>query len=263
MIIFRCKTTQAYTFKITSEILQNNLKCGTFTVNAKGITLRQMNNNRSILINIVLDADNFSMYKFKHDGDLRLGLNLSHLYKMLRSCKKKDTIELFVDDKTPTELGIKVSPKDNNRITTSYIQIQDTQTMSIDIPDGYTHPVILPSTEYHKSIKDLMTISQKITVVSKNFYIKFQCNACNVIQREVTFGEMNDSDSDNNQDDVDITMTYEIEHLSRISKISGLSNTIQIYSKEDAPLLLKSNVGSLGYIQIYVKSCELIDEEVG
>ena len=81
------------------------------------------------MIDLFLDAENFSIYKFKSDHSLYLGINLSHFHKMLRSIKKKDSLILFIKEDAPNNLGIKVIPKENNRITTSYIKVQSIQNL--------------------------------------------------------------------------------------------------------------------------------------
>jgi hypothetical protein len=47
--------------------------------------------------------------------------------------------------------------------------------------------------------------------------------------------------------------------LTRISKIAGLNNTMQIFQSENLPLLITSAVGNLGKIAIYLKSRDQIE----
>ena len=55
-----------------------------------------MDTHRRILIDFHLKADNFSLYKFKPENKLFIGINLNHFHKMLKSVKKKDSIILFI-----------------------------------------------------------------------------------------------------------------------------------------------------------------------
>ena len=102
-----------------------------------------------------LASTNFQQYKFENDGQtLFMGLNLNHFHKMLKSIKKKDSIILYVDAEHPDELAIQVIPKENNRITTSTIKIQQIQHLDIELPEGYYRPIIIPSNEYQKMVKE-------------------------------------------------------------------------------------------------------------
>jgi DNA polymerase III sliding clamp (beta) subunit (PCNA family) len=190
-----------------------------------------------------------------------LGINLNHFHKMLKSIKKKDSLQLYIDDENPTDLAIKVIPKENNRITTSFVKIQAIQNLDIELPTGYDKPVIVPSSEYQKLIKDMSHIGNVINVLAKDFHIEFRCNAGGVLKRNVEFGELDDSDTDNDAPAESYNQTFDQDQLSRITKMAGLSSNIQIYPKEGLPLLFKSSVGTLGTISIYIKSKELIAKE--
>lgn len=262
-VIFKAKSSYAYILKIFAELLQNNIKTACFEVDDSGIKLCMMDHHRTILIQVFLESENFTFYKFKAKEKLFLGINLNHFHKMLKSIKKKDSLCLFIDDENPNDLGIKVIPKENNRVTTSFIKIQGIQTLDIDIPQGYGKPIIVPSSEFQKMCKDMSHIGEIIKVVSKNFHIKFMCNAGGVLKRHVEFGEMGDSDDDeeDDNDESEYIQDFDTDQLLRITKIAGLSSNMQIYPKKGLPLLFKSSVGSLGNISIYIKSKDIRDNE--
>jgi proliferating cell nuclear antigen PCNA len=262
-VIFKAKTHCAYTIKILAELLQNNIKTACFEIDEDGVKLCMMDHHRTILIQVSLESENFTLYKFKCKDKLFLGINLNHFHKMLKSIKKKDSMQLFIKDDSPNDLGIKVIPKENNRITTSFVTIQEIQTIDIDIPEGYGKPIIVPSSEYQKMCKDMAHIGSMINVVARNFHIKFRCNAGGVMKRHVEFGEMGDSDDEEDEDDnvVEYNQDFDTEQLSRITKMAGLSTNIQIYPKQGKPLLFKTAIGSLGKISIYIKSKDLIEKE--
>lgn len=261
---FKAETGDAYHVKVLAEILANNLKTGYFLISQNGITLRMMDEPRTTLINLGLDAENFTSYKFKpKKNSIHAGLNMNHLHKMLKTIKKKDTIQLIIDQKDMNELIIRTIPKETGaRITCSYIKIQETQNLEIDLPEGHNKPIIVLSSEFQKMCKDTLNMSTTVIVEAKNSHIKFTCDAEGVMKRTVEFGDIESDDDD--EDDEDETEYYRqefsSEHLSRITKIAGLSSTIQIFpSKSD--LLFKSNVGDLGKIAIYIKSKEQIEKE--
>lgn len=263
-VIFKAKTHCAYTIKILAELLQNNIKTACFELDADGIKLSMMDHHETILIQLSLESENFSLYKFKLKEKKFLGINLNHFHKMLKSIKKKDSLQLFINDEFPNDLGIKVIPKENNRITTSFIKIQEKQNISIEVPTGYHKPVIVPSSEYQKMCKDMAHIGNIIRVTSKNFHIKFICNAGGVMKRNVEFGEMSDSDDNDDDDEFKVDEyvdDFDTDQLSRITKMAGLASNIQIYPKRKKPLLFKSSVGSLGKISIYIKSKDQIEKD--
>lgn len=265
-VTFKCKTGEAYHIKVLAELLTNNLKTGCFEVCNDGIKLRMFDHHRKTLVDLDLLSENYSFYKFKLDEKFYLGLNLNHFHKMLKSVKKKDSLQLFINNDNPTELGIKTIPKENTRITTSGIKIQSIQNLDIECPQGYGKPVIVPSAEFQKMCKDLSSIgSTNIKVVARNFHIEFIADADGILKRKVVFGEDEDSEGEESdgEESNEYIATFTTDQLSRITKLAGLSSTMQIFTATgQLPLLFKSNVGSLGKISIYIKSKELIDQEL-
>ena len=263
-ITFKCKTGEAYHIKVLAELLTNNLKTGCFEVCTNGISLRMFDHHRKTLVELDLLAENFSIYRFKHAEKFCLGLNLNHFHKMLKSIKKKDSLQLFITADNPTELGIRTIPKENTRITTSGIKIQSIQHLDIDAPTGYSKPVIVPSSEFQKMCKDLSSIgSTNIKVVARNFHIEFIADADGILKRKVVFGEEEEPDEQETEEINEYQATFTTDQLCRITKLAGLSTTMQIFpASTDLPLLFKSSVGSLGKISIFVKSKELVEKEL-
>jgi proliferating cell nuclear antigen PCNA len=252
-LIFRAKSTEAYVLKILAELLANNIKTGCFEIDNNGISLCMMDHHRKILINLFLKSEGFIIYKFD-SKKMFLGINLNHFHKMLKATKKKDSIELFIDSDNPNDLCIKVTPKENSRVTTSTIKIQTIQNLDIDIPSGYEKPIIISSSEYQKMIKELGNIGNIIKITSKNYSINFSCNAGGVYKRTVSFGEEDEDD-----EEFIYNQEFNTDILARITKIAGLSTNIQIYP--GSPLFFKSNVGNMGHIEIYIKSKDQLDNE--
>tara|TARA_Y100000389_G_C17452664_1_gene515928 strand:+ start:392 stop:1222 length:831 start_codon:yes stop_codon:yes gene_type:complete len=265
-ISFKCKTGEAYQIKVLAELLTNNIKNGCFNVNEEGLSLRMSDTPRKTLVDLDLFSDNFSRYKYKNESKICLGLNLNHFHKMLKSIKKKDSLELFINSKTPNELGIKTIPKENTRITTSGIKIQKIQNVELDLPIGYGKPVVIPSPDFQKMCKELSSIgSSNIKIIASETCIDFFADADDILKRKVRLGENDDTDSDS-EEEIEKThyeATFTTDQFSRISKIAGLSSTMQIFPGNDhLPLLFRSSIGSLGKISIYIKSKELLDKEL-
>jgi proliferating cell nuclear antigen PCNA len=257
VLIFTCKTSEAYHIKILVELLSNNIKVAHLELDESGIRLCMMDSHRKILIDLVLHAQNFSLFKYT-GNKIYLGINLSHLHKLTRCVKKKDSLHLFIDDENPTKLAIRVIPKENNRTTTSYITIQTVQELAIDLPKGYGKPILVSSSEFSKMVKEINNIGSKTNVTSKNCHIKFTCETGGILERTVEFGER-DEEEDKKEGVVQYNQDFVTEQLARIIKIAGLSTQIKIFTGK--PLLFKTNVGNLGEISVFIKSKEQLEDE--
>lgn len=261
-VIFKAKTRDGYSLKVLAELLQNNIKTACFEIDKKGIRLRMMDHHKTVLIDLELDSDNFDIYKFGNKEKLYLGINLTHFHKMLKSIKKRDIIQIYIEDKNPTDLVIDVIPKENNRLTSSVVKIQTIQNIDIDLPDGYGKPIIVPSGEFQKMCKGLVQISKQTYITSKGHSIRFSCDAGGVMKRATEFGEIDKEDeSDSEEENTYYDEEFDTEQLSKITKLAGLSSMLQIYPNTGNPLLFKTQVGVLGKISLYLKSKTIQEAE--
>ena len=258
-ILFRARTSEGYIIKVLSELLKNNIKVGCFEIDKKGMFFKMMDTNRRICIDFSLYGENFNIYNVETDSKILIGLNLIHLQKMLKPIKKKDSIEFIRESENSETLCIKIIPREGGKITTSNIKIQDIQNIDLDLPEGYEGYVSIPACDYQKMCKDMDSISQNIAIKATKTTIRFGADMDCVYSRNVFFGEGDDS----NEEDIIYKQNFESQQLNNIGRISGLGaspgGNIQIFTKNTLPILLRTNIGTLGKIGIYIKSKEQVD----
>lgn len=260
-ILFRARTTEGYIIKVLSELLQNNIKVGCFEIDKRGIFFRMMDTHRRLCIDFELFGENFTSYTVNSDSKLFIGVNLMHLRKMLKPIKKKDSMEFSQEKDNTGNLCIRIIPKEGGKMTTSYIKIQDIQNIDLDLPAGYENYVSIPSSDYQKMCKDMESISQNINLKATQTTIRFTADMTCVYSRSILFGEGDDSD----ESKIIYDQHFESDQLNNLGRISGLGitsgNNIQIFCKSNLPILFRTNIGTLGKINIYIKSKEQVEKE--
>jgi proliferating cell nuclear antigen PCNA len=249
--LFRAKTHEGYIIKILFELLQHTIKTACLEIKPHGMSLRMMDASRSVLVDLVLDACNFNIYEKSNEETLFIGINLYHFYKMLKVIKKKDALAIFIDVEDPSHLSMQVYPKDNNRVTTSRFYIHTNQNLDIPLPTGYDKPVLIPSNEYQRAIKDMATISEMVDVSIQTNALTMECTADQIYSRQVTFGELDD------ESPIRYKERFHMEPFVRVLKIAGLSKTLQVYGGHELPLQVRSLVGSLGVLSVYIKCANM------
>jgi len=251
-MFFLAKTTEGYVFKILSELLQANMKHVCFNISKEGIKMGIIDHSERTMFDLNLDADNFITYKFEGVIPINIGINLKHFHKMLKSMKKKDSIELYIEEQESTNFNIRVIPVGNNRISTSSIRIHTHQTIDMEIPEGYKRPVIVFSSDFQKMIKDLRAISDIVNFKAYESRVVFKCSVDNVFSKDIVFG-------DNIEDEkCKLEENFDINQLLAIIKIGGLTKSIQIFSKPGSAVMLKAMVGTLGTLCVYTKGEQLL-----
>lgn len=255
--LFRCKTTDAHILKILFKLLHNNIKTACFAITAKGISLCMTDSNRRTLIRMDMLAREFNSYHVS-EPVINIGVNVNHMYKLLKSNKKKDSIILFIREDAPSDLGIQVIPKDHSRVANSSIRIQNIQNLEIMVPEGYTNSILVPSSEFCKVCKNMLSMSNNIMIASIRDAVRFVCNLGSVYSREEILGENVDEEEFKTPLFED---EFDTEQLQRIIEITGLANNLTIQCNKGLPLFIETRIGNLGSIGLYIKSRRQLEEE--
>jgi proliferating cell nuclear antigen PCNA len=265
--IFKANTIDGYAFKVLCELLHNTIKIACLVVNKDGISLRMMDSQQKILIHTQLHSENFNLFYFdvsnSNNGEtsINIGLNLAHLFRMLRSVKKRDSIELYIAKDNEKYLSIKIIPRDMSRIVISTIKIQPIENLEIELPKKFENSILVNSNEFAKLLKDLMTISPSIHVMATQFYIKFYSDVHSIYSREVILGNFNGTMDKQKDNEYCFDEIFDSDVIGKILKISGLSTYLQLCFEKDMPFLVSSKIGQLGNINIYLKSKKQIEDE--
>jgi len=247
---FVARTDEAYTIKSIAEVLQNLFTDAPFELTETGIHLEAIDNKQPFTLLAVLDLyrDRFEEYKFTEL--FTIGITLPHLYKMLKSIKKKDKMSLVLSKEKLNHLGL--CNLSGSHPVYSWVKVQKMQKLQISIPHGYGYPNLIPTADFQKMCKDMNTISKVIKVYSKGTYLCFSCEVENMYTRDVPFGELDPDSQEEEYEETFLTKSF-----SQLIKISGLSNKMQIYTKTGLPLRIKVDTGKLGKLDIYLKPREV------
>ena len=245
---FRVKTYEGHIFKVLIELLQGIINSACFTINHDGIFLRMFDSHQKILVNLELNSSNFNVFELTEE--MNLGLNLGHFYKMLKSIKKKDPVLLYVDDKAPDQLQFIICPHDNTRKVHTSIQIKSMQSVTCPLPGPFNHPVKISAIDFQSALKDMININSTLRIKMHRYSVHFSCESNNICSRSVVFGELDEHDPNILYDE-----KFDMEIFTRILKISGIGKSLDIHNGGiHEPLCIKTNIGHLGKISLYIKS---------
>lgn len=258
-IIFRADSTEAYAFKVLIDVLNTTVKVGCFTIRSNGIYLKMMDNHQKILVNLKLDASSFNLYHYDTSKEsINVGVNLSNMFRMLKTIKKRDSISLFISKDDSDNMCLKVFPKDMSKVIMSKIKCQSIEALDIELPSPYKQSILVNSNEFSKTMKDMLNVSPTVMIRAQKFFIKFFSDIEGILSRECILG--------NYIEEIDkppytFEEVYDNEILSKILKISGLNTYLKIEFENDCPLNIRSNVGTIGELSIYLKSKRQLEEE--
>ena len=165
---------------------------------------------------------------------------------------------MYIKKDTPTELNLKLVPKDLSRVTISKLMIQNVHSLDVELPQPYSNSILVNSIEFSKCCKDLLSISPTLLIKAQKYFIKFYSDVHAIFSRTVILGNY---DENNDNDPYIYSEEFDNEFLSKVLKISGLHQSINLCFDENSPFNIRSKVGSLGEISLFLKSKKQLEEE--
>ena len=253
--ILTIKTVQIQPFRTLITALKDILIETNIEFSKNGIKICSMDKTHTILIHLILNASNFEMYECKKDRIL-IAVNMQYFFKLINSIDNDDTLTIYIEnddysDGVVKELGLKF---ENGNIKQSKIQklrLLEPDEEELDLPNlEFSSIINMPSCDFQKIVRDLANISEKLEIKSINSELIFKCSgqyANAEIRRSETESNMQYIKKD--KDNI-IQGEFPLKNLVYFIKCTNLCNQIEMYLKNDQPLIVKYNVATLGEIKL-------------
>jgi proliferating cell nuclear antigen len=249
-LLFDIQTVQSSAFRTLVEALKDILTDCNFIIDGTGIKLIATDNSHSVLIHMKLQAENFDIYECKEK--ITIGINMNNLYKLIKTMSNNDTLGLFMCEEDTNVLCIRLDNKDKNASTVYRLNLLDIDQENINIPPAsFDTELTLPSGDFQKLIRDMMNIGENVEIKSVGSTMYFSCNG-DFASQETILCETNNGlqFSQSANEDNPIQGIFSLKYLSLFTKCTNMCPLINMYIKNDYPLIIKYSVANLGDIKL-------------
>jgi proliferating cell nuclear antigen len=274
------KTLQISAFRILIEALKEILKDATLKCtpvfyeadgeisSASGISVVAMNQSTSVLIRLKLPAKNFEKFYVKSKKPIMIGINMMCFYKLIKTISNDDQmLTLFLEENDMNHLGIKIENLEKNTSTTYKLNILDSENNDINIQNSEFEAVVtMQSNDFQKIIRDMSNICDTVNIAfvdgpSNRNTLIFSGKGEFASQKTVLQAKESDTSTDNKSNkDLIIQGVYDLRNLSLFSKCSNLCHNIDLFMKNNYPLIIKYQIANLGHVFL-VLSHKSVDEK--
>ena len=247
-VIFEIKTIQSSIIKTLIEALKEILNDTVIEINNDCIKVVTMDNSHIILVHLKLFADKFEFYKCNRP--ISIGINMLNLYKIIKTVNNNDIITFFVYNYNLNHLVIKIDNMEKNTKTTYFLNLLDLNNEQFDIPEVQFNSVItLPSNDFQKLMRDMNNLADFVEI--KNVDNKFILTCSGDFCSQETVLSDNDLVNIENKNHSDIIQgIFNLKYLVLFTKCTNLSNNVELYLKNNYPLIIRYNVASLGSLKL-------------
>lgn len=240
------KTMQSNAIKTLFESLKDILNDVNMKIDKSGIQIMTMDGKRITIVHLKLNASSFEF--FHCSSPFKIGINMKSLHMLLRTVGNNDVITMCVRENEYTRLEITIENKEKNVKDISKLKLLDINEHTYQIPNIEFDSVIkMSSSDFQKICKDLSNISDNVTIKSedKKFIMSVEGD---IGQKEIVIGETSNVAFNKSSNTV-IQNRYDLKYLLLFVKSSNLCSTVELYLKNNLPLILVYSVANLGNLK--------------
>lgn len=234
-----------------------------------GMYITALNSNSNILVRLHLEADKFCNYVCRPENKnyIMLGVNMTNLFKIIKILNNDDDLYIIYDKKYLNQLNLQYINKQKK--INNFLNLLDLKEENIIIGNQkYNFVISMPSNDFHSLIKNMSIIAEQVDIkfisTANNHTLSFCCQGdfatqeftyvvspTNSSDNIINVLKYNDTENINIVDEnIIIQGIYELKALSLFSKCSSLCPTIELYIKNDSPLVIKYRVADMGSVHL-------------
>lgn len=236
-----------YILHDTNIIFYPDLKNSIEDEQSNSITISDQDSSNSVAIHIELNCEEFEHYFC--DKKVVAGVNVSDLFKVIKSVDKDDIIFIYMEKNNESQLFISTENSITKEITKTVLETRECEDEGIEIPEmEFDISLVVPSSRFQKICKDLNSFGTraiKIEVIDKK--IIFTSIGGEVDRQVILQGDNGGSVSDTGSAYM-YRGVFMLKYFMDFIKATPLSDKVEFFLKNDNPLMIKYKVVNLGEI---------------
>lgn len=250
--LFEIKTVQSGAFRTLIEALKEILTEANLEFDSQGIKVMAVDETHTVLVHLRLHSDRFEAYYCPQK--YVLGVNMIYLFKLIKTMGNSDSLTLYLPASNPNKLGIRMENSEKSTVTNYFLKLFDTDVEDIQIPNlNFPSIIYMPSADIQKICRDMNALGEKLDVeiTSSGADLIFKCMG-DFAEQETIISENNSTikiQKNTNTNEI-IQGLFQLKHLVLFTKCTSLCPSIELYLKNDYPLILRYTVANLGEVKL-------------
>lgn len=247
-------TVQVQAFKGTLEAIKDLLNDCNIHFDSSGMKIKSIDGKHAALVHVRYDGARFD--KYYCERDLSIGINIANTLKVLKNVTQNDTLQLFVRRDNYDQAGIRIQNAEKGAVHEFYIKLMDLDDNDIDIPETeFSSIITMPSNDLHTLCKQYKEFSDQIDIKSVADQVIFSFEGDETNGKSILHNNENGlivqkcGDGDDDDEDEIVQAKFLLKYLVLFSKAYNLSNTVEIFLKNDYPMVLKYSIADLGTLK--------------
>lgn len=246
-MIVLVRTSQCLQFKALLECLKELLtEVNMEFIEDKGLRLVAIDPGNVAMVHLEVNAIEYFFAK----DTVTAGMDVSFLYKIIRCMSSGDLMTWKIYEDDPHVMHIELANSDRRTTTTNKLKLLDLEEVNVRIPPvDYERVVSMPSSDLAKYVREMVTISNIMTVKGTRDTLEFYADgkmASSHITVRPTSAGLNWRHETNSEP---IEGKFFVKYVEKFVKVS-VDTSVELFLKQDFPLVFRYelSIGTLRFV---------------
>jgi proliferating cell nuclear antigen len=274
-VILEAATCQTNALKLIVEALKEALK----DINIKwikptpgspesgGMSIVAYNPRSAVLIKVKIPASSFDKFYINAPNganEIQIGVNMKSFNTIMKMGRNNDGTSLVLNEHDKNELTFIFENGETNYRSRYNLKLLELPDEGIHLPTTqFPFKIVILSDDFHKIIRDQSYLSDKINIKFINtkeiqntivFSSKGDFADGEITLTDATEGVQIVKNMEENEEII-VKGTYDLKNLSLFSKCQTLCGCVELYLKNNFPLIIKYQVANLGHVLLVLSTC--------
>lgn len=237
------KTVQASAFKAVFEVLKDIINDVNVSFTSKGLQILTLDTARVTLVHMSLGAENFEEYECPIP--ITAGLNMSNMYKLLKSISSTDTLTLTINGRDYMDILIENLAKKSS--TSFRLKLLDINEDILELPDVEMNVVTtLPSVDFQRIARDMGNLAQDMSIIRDGSKLILSCagdwaDQCTVLEFPTEVKKTGN--------------IFSLKYINLFTKATNMCSSVQLMQdseNDNMPIVFRYTIANLGDLKFYL-----------
>jgi proliferating cell nuclear antigen len=237
------KTIQASALKSVFEVLKDIINDVNVYFTAKGMNILTLDTARVTLVDMTLGSENFEEYVCP--VPIAAGLNMTTMYKLLKSISGTDTLTIDVHDRDYMDIFIENPVKKSS--TKFRLKLLDINEDILDLPDIQMNVVTtIPSIDFQRITRDMGNLAQDMAIIREGTKLTLSCKGDYAEQETIL--EFPESVGRSGS-------VFSLKYINLFTKATNMCASVQLMQdskNENMPIIFRYTIANLGDLKFYL-----------
>ena len=240
------QTVQGSVIRTLFEVLKDVVYESLLIITPERVKITTMDCSKSSLVYMDLLASSFE--QFHCTSEHRCGISMLSAFKLIKTiANKTDIVTFFLHKQRPHDLGIAIQNEQIRACTVFCLKLLDMNHQDIVIPNfEYDSVVSMPSSTLQKMCRDMSNLGSFVDIETDQESMRMSVVG-DFASQSTVFSTGSDEISLSTQHP--FAGRFSLKFMNLFGRASSLSQQTSIYLKNQHPLVLSYDVGSLGELK--------------